>query len=698
MPKPVAITYGVCRSQLMFHEVPASPEVTFKHDSGKVGKISVLGGTMTAMEVIHELNWIISANHQWDLQSDDNGAFKAVFPSKADLARMIKIVKVPVPETNMFLLFEEWSAAELDLFTLTSVWVRVQGVCYKERCDYLALFGIGSLIGKTKEVDMVFTRANTSVRMLVEVTRAEHIPTTTVDHLYDGKGYGLIFERETEIGKVQMDITMHDDNADEDAPSEEGSGKRPMDSAAGSEGKDMQAKTPPAAPADASGKQVPAKQVGGSLPAVRVGFFDCPSPPVLAVKAFSQSKLARVRPRKLWSERSDIDEDDLPSPLPPVGVLAEAGGASLESGVSSASAQQFLDLAPSGGSPASDQRLVSDQPAADSAAPPTAESDQVAADQYVAPGVPIADPMQFGGSGYTSTGILVPNLYAQDAHNSSFFRPINVFKNDDSVSSSDVPGTNDVNAMASSNIVSQQHDVAAGTNSANDVGSLPTILNFDTNVNSSQTTHEIGVPNHHIPCTDCPEKTGTGVFLGGRYSVQDVVAFGGISPPSRRARSSPRILKQKNADATQLKRAQNLAKAKDVAFSSGTSNYSRFSLASIPDNVVAERAKSMGVLLGSSFPQVLNTIHNIKEMDNTRTLITITKNLEQEYPDESTSLDILNHATSLSTDLDDNSQLAQVEQTPCRVDVGLKTYKRRPKVVPNVLRRSIRIGKQIKKT
>lgn len=116
MPKHVAITYGVSRNELIFHEIPASPEVTFKHDSGKVGKISVEGGTLTSHEIVNELEWILPGNQQWDLQPMEGGAFKALFPSKADLARMTKIIKVPVPGTKMFIIFEEWSAADLDPF------------------------------------------------------------------------------------------------------------------------------------------------------------------------------------------------------------------------------------------------------------------------------------------------------------------------------------------------------------------------------------------------------------------------------------------------------------------------------------------------------------------------------------------------------------------------------------------------------
>jgi hypothetical protein len=91
----------------MFHEVPASSEVTFKHDSGKVGSIAFIGGKLGAREIIKELQWIIPGNHQWDITPTKDGAFKAIFPSKADVARMTKIMNVSVPDTSMFLKFEK---------------------------------------------------------------------------------------------------------------------------------------------------------------------------------------------------------------------------------------------------------------------------------------------------------------------------------------------------------------------------------------------------------------------------------------------------------------------------------------------------------------------------------------------------------------------------------------------------------------
>jgi hypothetical protein len=53
---------------------------------------------------------------------------------------------------------------------------------------------VGSLIGKTVEVDMGFIRERSIVCMLVDVTRPEFIPNTTVDHVSEGDRYGLLFK------------------------------------------------------------------------------------------------------------------------------------------------------------------------------------------------------------------------------------------------------------------------------------------------------------------------------------------------------------------------------------------------------------------------------------------------------------------------------------------------------------------------
>jgi hypothetical protein len=138
----------------------------------------------------------VPGEHQWCLEKISDNEFKTVFPSKADLSRLVKIVSVPIDANKgLFLTFEEGSATPVDKFKLDEAWVRVSGCPYKLRCDYLALFAVGSLIGKVTEVVMAFTHKHGVVRMHVQVTSLDQIPTGT-DHMYDGEGFGITFEME----------------------------------------------------------------------------------------------------------------------------------------------------------------------------------------------------------------------------------------------------------------------------------------------------------------------------------------------------------------------------------------------------------------------------------------------------------------------------------------------------------------------
>ncbi|KAK1663931.1 hypothetical protein QYE76_052090 [Lolium multiflorum] len=134
MPKPTPTIYGICRAELRIYDVPASDELKFKHDSGKVARIKVDGGVLSADQVISELGWIVPGEHQWSLEKVEDNVFKTVFPMKVDLARLVKICSVPIDAVNgLFLLFEEWSSGPVDKFKLEEAWVCVHGLPQKLR-------------------------------------------------------------------------------------------------------------------------------------------------------------------------------------------------------------------------------------------------------------------------------------------------------------------------------------------------------------------------------------------------------------------------------------------------------------------------------------------------------------------------------------------------------------------------------------
>jgi hypothetical protein len=191
-----------------------------------------------------------------------------------------------------------------------------------------------------------------------------------------------------------------------------------------------------------------------------------------------------------------------------------------------------------------------------------------------------------------------------------------------------------------------------------------------------------------------PMCTGTGAFLGGRYSMEDVVAFGGIQPKDAGVRSSERIRLQPNADASQMERAQILAQAKNACPFSGTSTHSKFSLVSLSNDTFISRAAKLGVSLGDSPSKVSKTIRSIKDNDCKRTIILLTKNLEgKSLGADQQQASIIDQATDMSLDLiEEGFQVSEETNDISGSSKLKKVYKRKHKVVPKVVRRSVRLS------
>jgi biotin operon repressor len=178
------------------------------------------------------------------------------------------------------------------------------------------------------------------------------------------------------------------------------------------------------------------------------------------------------------------------------------------------------------------------------------------------------------------------------------------------------------------------------------------------------------------------KSVGTGVYLGARYSMEDVVNFGGIPAKAAEVRSSERIRLQPNADAPQMERAQTLTQAKKAGSISGTSSHSRFSLASLSNDTFVSRAAKLGVSLGESSSKVSNMIQSIKDNDNKRTIIMLSKNLKEKPEDkDQQQSSVINQATELSHDLVDEEGQVQEEMDEFpRASKITKVYTRKKKL------------------
>ncbi|KAM0863773.1 hypothetical protein ACQ4PT_044404 [Festuca glaucescens] len=306
-PRPIAKIYGLCHSELRIFDVPASDELEFRHDSGKVVRIKVDGGLLTADQVILELRWIVPGEHQWSLKKVVDNVYKTIFPTKADLSRLVKISTVPIDASKApFLVFDDWSSAPVDNFKLEEAWVRVHGCPYKPRCDYFALFRVGSLIGIPTEVDMAFTRKHGVVRMYVQVTSLAHGPEGT-DHMYDGQGYGITFEIEGYKAPLMADENMEEANdIDDDRPQKEGEKHQEE------KGKPVEINKQNASSSNQQVQSSMSKDVGKTVSSIVVGSIVLDASPPREMG--SKTELSVSVPRKLWGDRVEEDEG-LPSPL-----------------------------------------------------------------------------------------------------------------------------------------------------------------------------------------------------------------------------------------------------------------------------------------------------------------------------------------------------------------------------------------------
>ncbi|KAM0825526.1 hypothetical protein ACQ4PT_069493 [Festuca glaucescens] len=151
-----------------------------KVDNMKLVKVTVEGDPMTIPEIADCLRRIVPVeNFQWEIYNFQNNVFRVKFPNKVEAHRMKAFHTYPVPDRASDLIFDDWSALEDPLYMLPEVWLRVRGIPADVRTDFLSLWAVGTLFGKTKEVDMVHTRKHKELRLRIGCLDHTLIPETT---------------------------------------------------------------------------------------------------------------------------------------------------------------------------------------------------------------------------------------------------------------------------------------------------------------------------------------------------------------------------------------------------------------------------------------------------------------------------------------------------------------------------------------
>jgi hypothetical protein len=102
------------------------------------------------------------------------------------------------------------------------------------------------------------------------------------------------------------------------------------------------------------------------------------------------------------------------------------------------------------------------------------------------------------------------------------------------------------------------------------------VQNIEQNIDKSMSP-PIGYSSVEAKPLGLDRGSGTGVFLGGRYSKNDLISYGGITEESQLGvPSSNRIRAHPNADATQMEHVQQQVSTRDPSSLSGKKHLNKF--------------------------------------------------------------------------------------------------------------------------
>ncbi|KAE8787229.1 hypothetical protein D1007_38845 [Hordeum vulgare] len=109
---PVVTIYGVSSQDLMFFESPAATATIHAPDAGFTGMVTVTRGVLTVEQIVQQLKELVSSTFRWEPVLIADNVFKVVFPTKEDLARLLKFGMCRVASTSIVLEFDAWKCEE----------------------------------------------------------------------------------------------------------------------------------------------------------------------------------------------------------------------------------------------------------------------------------------------------------------------------------------------------------------------------------------------------------------------------------------------------------------------------------------------------------------------------------------------------------------------------------------------------------
>ena len=197
-PKPQVMMHGFITEGLTFFEQPLSNSYKPKIDNVRLAMVTVTGGDLSVPQVVRQLQRLVPMEFTWDVNQVGHNVFKVPFPSRSELDRLAIFGACRVPNSSCEITVTPWTSMVEPCMLLPKKWIRISGIPYKFIGDYLAMWSLGSLFGKTFKVDMKFTRKYGVLRILVGCVDYSLIPAAWTVFIKDGF-YRLRFKVENPV-------------------------------------------------------------------------------------------------------------------------------------------------------------------------------------------------------------------------------------------------------------------------------------------------------------------------------------------------------------------------------------------------------------------------------------------------------------------------------------------------------------------
>jgi hypothetical protein len=157
------MTCGYAVDGLCFYYIPHS-QATRPRAEAKATIIQVVEGELNSTQMQAEMQWLVPSQNVWKIEELGKNKFKTIFPSKGEMNRMTEWGIVQTKDRKAKLLISKANGCNISKQSMRKVWVQVTKLPGELR-DFLTIWAIGSILGVTKNVDMVFTRRFNRARL-----------------------------------------------------------------------------------------------------------------------------------------------------------------------------------------------------------------------------------------------------------------------------------------------------------------------------------------------------------------------------------------------------------------------------------------------------------------------------------------------------------------------------------------------------